>query len=421
MTAFPDKTLEVLIAGVPAGYLHQHASGGLSFTYRTDYRGTPLSLSMPVANTTYGDKKVRPYLFGLLPDDRATRRALGNSLDVSGDNPFALLSVMGLDCPGAVQVCASSGVKQAVKRNQKYVPITPEEIEGRLQHLSTLRSPSWQAPSEHWSLGGQQAKMALARFDDAWFQCNGAAATTHIVKPGIPHLMHQALNEHFCLRLANACGVNASHSEFVLFGNVPAIVVERYDRIVEEPFRVTRLHQEDLCQALGVLPENKYASEGGPSARDVAALLARHPRAQENKIEFAAQLFFNYLIGAPDAHAKNYSILLGSTGTPTLAPLYDVASGLPYKPERGTWRSAMSIGGQNEFGRVRGSNVRRFAEAASIEPGLAVDLMGNLAKAVLREMPGVAREVSSIEGGPDLAQRLQEEIAPLCERTLAML
>lgn len=100
-----NARLIVYIAGKRAGSVTQGRGGVLSFAYDVDYAGVPLSLSMPLSNRGFGDKIVRPYLFGLLPDSPDVRRSLGREFGVSGNNPFALLQHVGLDCPGAVQMC----------------------------------------------------------------------------------------------------------------------------------------------------------------------------------------------------------------------------------------------------------------------------------------------------------------------------
>ncbi len=99
------KRLDVLIAGTTTGILTQDSSGELTFQYLREYRGVPLSSAMPLSTTTYRNKIVAPYLWGLLPEDPATRRSVASSAGVSPNNPFALLGIIGLDCPGAVQFC----------------------------------------------------------------------------------------------------------------------------------------------------------------------------------------------------------------------------------------------------------------------------------------------------------------------------
>ncbi len=55
----------------------------------------------------------------------------------------------------------------------------------------------------------------------------------------------------------------------VTFGDEVAIAVERYDRVRDETTGwIARVHQEDVCQALGIRPTLKYQAEGGPGPRE---------------------------------------------------------------------------------------------------------------------------------------------------------
>lgn len=414
-----EKTLEVRISGTPAGRLRQLPSGQCEFGYYADYEGVPLSLSMPVSNRIYGDKTVAPYLLGLLPEDPSARKSAAREFGVSANNPFALLSHMGLDCPGAVQfVSAEAGAEPSAPAS--YAPMSDEEIGIRLRKASLPGQASWKSIREHWSLGGQQAKIALARIGGSWRSCEGSAATTHILKPGITDLKHQALNEFVCMRLAATCGIPAAKVEYAVFDGEAAVVVERFDRLLNGA-EVTRIHQEDLCQALGVRPDNKYASEGGPSVRDVTALLSKTNRPQQNKIAFTTQLFFNYLVGAPDAHAKNYSVILDPKEGALLSPLYDVASGLAYEPPRGGWRLAMGIGGENRMGRVRANEIKRHAEICGLDEELCLNVMGNLAESILEHAGKTFSEILKLPEGRDLASRLQPAIEAQCGQMLTQL
>ena len=109
----------------------------------------------------------------------------------------------------------------------------------------------------------------------------------------------------------------------------PFLLVRRYDRLMGNDGRVTRLHQEDFCQALGFTSARKYASDGGPVFRDLFTLLRRvatRPAIEVLKLFDAA--IFNLIIGNADAHGKNYSLLYD--GSTTLAPLYDLLSTVAY-------------------------------------------------------------------------------------------
>jgi serine/threonine-protein kinase HipA len=121
-------------------------------------------------------------------------------------------------------------------------------------------------------------------------------------------------------------------TEIARFGNERAIVVERYDRLTQTDGTFVRVHQEDMCQALSVPPERKYEADGGPTAADAATVLRDHipGRAGRSAVgDFADALAFNWIIGAPDAHAKDYAILLAGRQV-RMAPLYDIGSALPY-------------------------------------------------------------------------------------------
>lgn len=274
---------------------------------------------------------------------------------------------------------------------------------------------------EHWSLGGAQEKIALRFENGTWFRCEGAAATTHILKPGIFRLQLQALNEYTCMELARGCGVPAAHVSYQLFSQEPAIVVERYDR-VRQGRSVLRIHQEDLCQALCVSPDQKYAADGGPSTPDVVSLLKTTAQPERNVLQFALMLFFNYLIGGSDAHAKNFSVLIGDRGDAVLAPLYDAASILPYREsDRETLRMAMNIGGENRFGRVGKSSLVRFARTCELDADRIIELMGNLATAMLTSLDDVLSSSATFPGGDELAIRLGSAIRRHCELTIARL
>ncbi|TWH23647.1 HipA domain-containing protein, partial [Aminobacter sp. J15] len=139
-----------------------------------------------------------------------------------------------------------------------------------------------------------------------------------------------AENEHFCLRLARKLGLDVAHSQVLEFAGEKALVVERYDRRRING-RIIRIHQEDMCQALSVMPTGKYETQDGPG---IAAISARVLPASIDPVRdrqtFLAAVIFNWIIGGTDAHAKNYSMLLGPQGDARLAPLYDVSSILPH-------------------------------------------------------------------------------------------
>ena len=428
--------LAISISGVFCGTLSEDAHGALTFTYSPAYRGVPLSLSMPVGLQTYGNRIVRPYLMGLLPDDESTRNAIGAPYGISGDNPFRLLSVIGSDCPGAIQIHSTETGTSPNSTQGELLPLNEADIAGKLAAIRENAAAAWTDSDRfegHWSLGGCQAKIALRMQDDQWFECLGSEATTHILKPGVEGFDHQALVEYLSMRIASSIGLPAAHVDYQLFQNEPAIIVERYDRMRLANNSVVRIHQEDFCQALSVSPARKYAEQGGPTTPCIIALLRQTGRnARDNIYRFILYLFFNYLIGATDAHAKNHSLLFMDNGDIRLAPLYDVASIAPYRSlspsKRKPLRAALSIGGENRFGMLGAEHVAKMVSDAHLEN---LDLGAQELIERLRLMASIVPDAvdqeiecardQGMSGVDDIGQNMSEEIRQNCSRTLEQL
>lgn len=363
----------MLLYGQLVGQVTQTSQGGHTFSYDGGYLSTPgatpLSLAMPLTPDSYPRKRIVPWMLGLLPDRGEVRDRWARRFGVSPDNPFALLEHMGLDCAGAVQFVADP--EAAASREFEHVTLDEHAIGRR---LSALRDDpdSWTVSGERWSLAGAQAKFALAR-DRAggWHEATGAAPSTHILKPGIGHYRDQALNEHICMRIAARLGIAVAQTEFTEFAGQPVLVVARYDRRrVPDSEEIRRVHQEDMCQAMSVYPNKKYESSGGPTAVRIASLLTSRSSAPVDDVRsFVRAVAYNYLIGAPDAHAKNYSVLLAGPDVRS-APLYDLASGFPYEPTRADHEldmAAMAISGKRRFGTVEGRHWDRLARECQVD------------------------------------------------------
>lgn len=208
--------------------------------------------------------------------------------------------------------------------------------------------------SGQFSLAGAQAKTALFYDGRRWGIPSGATPTTHILKPAVARFDDHDLNEHLCLDAARRTGLSAVRTRVERFEGETAIVVTRYDRL-DRDAGVVRVHQEDLCQALGIHPRDKYQTEGGPSPRDIVRLFRRvmpASIADHATWSFVDALIWNWLIAGTDAHAKNYSVLLAA-GDVRLAPLYDIASALPDGTHERKLRMAMKLGGDYDLVALR--------------------------------------------------------------------
>ncbi|QSB15467.1 type II toxin-antitoxin system HipA family toxin [Natronosporangium hydrolyticum] len=426
MTPAPERTLGILLAGELAGTVSQLDDGRLQLDYDRDWLGrrsrTPLSLSLPLTEASHGDRPVRAFLWGLLPDNEQVLDRWARDYQVSAGNPFAILRHVGEDCAGAVQLAPTDRTAELLAGEGGVDWIDEVEIGRRIARLRQDPAAWHTNTTGQFSLAGAQAKTALhydaaqRRWGDPW----GAVPTTHIIKPAVVGFDDHDLNEHLCLHTARLLGLPAARTWVGDFDGERAIVVERYDRSYRDG-QLHRLHQEDMCQALGVLPTIKYQSEGGPSPEGIIALL-RRAAAELAVSHFIDALAFNWLIGGTDAHAKNYSVLLQGPRV-RLAPLYDVASTLPYddmyEPKL---KLAMRLGGEYRLSAVTGKHWRRFAVQNDVDPAALLTRISELAT----ELPGALRvaitEQPITELPSTLPGRLLDRVADRvrrCQRALA--
>ena len=339
--------LAVIISGKIAARVTRVNAREAELEYEPEWEGVPLSTSLPATRRRHAAAAVTPYLWGLLPDNDIVIQRWAREARVSATDIVGLLAAVGEDVAGAAQYVPVDA------ENETSQPGTVEYLSHRevAELVSAVAADNnlWHRTlnGKHigrWSLAGAQGKLALA-YDTrkGWGIPHGARPTTHIIKPAIGGLDDHDLNEHLCLAAANRLGIRAAESAIEQFGDVRALVISRYDRTKVQP--VERIHQEDMCQALALHPSKKYQSDGGPSIGDIARRLRQvssNPDADLRR--FAEALLFNWLIIGTDAHAKNYSLLLAGTSA-RLAPLYDIASILPYGEHPKTCRLAMKIGG----------------------------------------------------------------------------
>ena len=186
-----SKELLVFLQGNPLGILSEDTQGRHVFTYLPESDvSLNLSIALPHRTSPWTGAAVEAYIDGVLPDDPNIRQRIGRQYGVNARNPFALLSVIGLDCAGGVQFVPPAQI-DTLRRTSELVPISEEQIGLRLQAMGQGGRASWQANDEHWSLNGAQGKIALRRQNGQWYEAHGAEATTHIIKPGISNLLEQ--------------------------------------------------------------------------------------------------------------------------------------------------------------------------------------------------------------------------------------
>ncbi|MDH6182172.1 serine/threonine-protein kinase HipA [Microbacteriaceae bacterium SG_E_30_P1] len=339
----------------------------------------PISVTLPVVNTPFGNDDTKRFLDNLLPDRADVRSRWAQGAQLTSDSTFDLLSVYGADVAGALEFYAAG---TSPRQEENLTPLTDKEIGDRIRQIRQDDSDWLQnrAVEEGFSLGGAQGKFALTLRDEQWFEPSGRQPSTHIFKPGIQALHGSDVTEHITLQVARLLGIDAAASAIAEFDGEHVLVVERFDRF-DDRGTIRRLHQEDLAQATGTPRVQKYEADGGPGYRDIFTVFDRNLSASDAKTakeRFAKLHVFSWIIGHNDGHSKNYS-LSHVRGRSVLAPFYDLNSSLPFKQREQVLAHdpsvfdnvelAFAVGGANTLGTFNGDSIRHLEADAGVAEG----------------------------------------------------
>lgn len=366
-----SDALDVYLHGDRAGTLERKSQAKLSFAYAGDWieaERAPISLSLPVRKRTYDHDRCAPFFEGLLPEGDFLK-AISRTLHVSARNSFQLLAEIGGECAGAISVGPVGGpVPGAARHSPRW--LSESELGRLLGDLPDrpLLGTIDEEDGFRISLAGVQDKVGVLLEGQRIGLSRGNPPSTDIVKAPIPGVVDSVANEAFCMTLAAHASLDVARAEPRFADGHEYLLVHRYDRDRSEA-PDGRLHQEDFCQALGVVPAVKYENEGGPNVADCARLIHRHSEAPaRDVIAFLDALLFNFLIGNNDAHSKNYSLLLDGPGAIRVAPLYDLLS---IATIEGASRSlAMKYGGEKRPRYLRRRHLRRLGDQLDVKPTL---------------------------------------------------
>lgn len=377
--------LDVYLNQDLAGRLQQHR-GRLSFAYEQTWlesdRFIPLSVRMPRTADAFPDEIARTFFENLLPEGEI-RSAIARLKQLSERNTFGLLGEIGGDCAGAISLWPHG---ERPRRHEGYAELTDEHLAEVLAGMAR-RPLLVLADDLRLSLAGAQNKLPVF-FDGSKLSLpRGSAPSSHILKPGAPGFEGMPANEHFCMRLAAALELRVPDSS-ILRKPQPLYLVERYDRVPAPDGTLTRVHQIDFCQALGLPSSKKYEQEGGPSLAACFEVITRFSvQPARDRLRLISWVIFNHLIGNADAHAKNLSLLITREGV-ALAPFYDLLSTAVYRDLAD--RSALKIGGENRPDWIRKRHWEGLAKVAEVNPRIVTRRLAELAAA----MPSVARQVA---------------------------
>lgn len=406
------RTLDVYLHNELVGHLIQDDGGQMVFDYAESWLqkpgATPLSQSLPLRKERFTRNECRGFFAGILPEE-SKREIIARNLGISARNDYAMLEQIGGECAGAVTFIPAGA--PLPERNYGYRTLSSQELAAILKELPKRPLLAGE-DGIRLSLAGAQDKVAVRIEGNEISLPLGGAPSTHILKPAVERFAGVVFNEAFCMKLAAAAGLPAAKVETRTVEDIEYLLVERYDRTHRlnpgGPPSLERLHQEDFCQAQGIVSETKYQKEGGPSLKQCFALLREVSSAPVIDLSrLLDAVIYNFLVGNNDAHGKNFSLLYHGVGTPNqeirLAPLYDVVS-TSYYPELSR-DMAMKIGGEYSSDKVTPKDFEQLAEEAGLARPIVRNRVPELAEAVVANLDKTGIEHPVAEAVADLIRK----------------
>jgi serine/threonine-protein kinase HipA len=372
------QSLDITLNDLPVGTLVRTPGDYNAFNLLPAYRSLnnppifSLSLRSADGSLRRDPKPIRgalpPFFANLLPEEKL-REAMEkhHAASVRPGNDFDLLAALGTNLPGAVRALPSDGIPIPAGLEAEGEKKARFSLAGVQMKLSVMK--------------GKEGGITLA-VDDQQGQ--------YIAK--FPSLTHIGLseNEFAILALAEALGMEVPARELVdktEFAGIPeefntmstgkVLLVRRFDRGADG----ARVHMEDFAQVFGRYPSEKYT---GAAYHNIAGALTSGV-SFEAAIEFVRRLAFTAITGNGDMHLKNWSLLYPADGrTPTLSPVYDVLSTIPYIPKDGL---ALSLAGEKSFKALTPERWRNFANRSRLPEGAVVTAAAETAAAVRARWP----------------------------------
>ncbi len=403
-----NRILNILMNGILVGKLEKTTSGGLTFIYDQTWLQTPgarpISLSLPLVAEQFSGDIVYNFFDNLLPDNSQIRSRIQSRFRIPTDQPFDLLASIGKDCVGAIQILDDERINTA--HEILFHPLKEKEIALILRNTQSYPLGMSDNGTEfRISIAGAQEKTAFLYWKDKWNRPLGTTPTTHIFKLPIGYIQHQQMdlsdsceNEWLCSQITAAFGLPVAQCEVQHFEDVKALIVERFDRrLSSDGSWLMRLPQEDTCQALGISPNLKYQSDGGPGIESIMRLLlGSTDPTKDRDIFFGAQVLF-WLLAAIDGHAKNFSLHIEAGGKYQLAPLYDIISAHPLLANKQLQarkiKMAMALKGKNNHYHWHDMQRRYFLETAK-SANYSVQRAEDILDEMLEKVERVIEQVS---------------------------
>jgi serine/threonine-protein kinase HipA len=375
-----------------------------------------LSRQLPLQPEAFEGQRVSGFFGGLLPEADA-RDQIARNLGISANNDFAMLERIGGECAGAISLWPDESASEP----RSNIGVRWLNAGEAAEVMTLLPQRPLLAGEEglRLSLAGAQVKLpvVIGANSDGSTRLGlplGDTPSTHIIKPEPARFPGLCENEAWCMALARRIGLDAAEVWEEKIGNLPCLIVARYDRVPGPPGTTARrLHQEDFCQALGHPSSRKYQQEGGPSLRECFQLIREWSTIPVLDIrQMLDAVIFAAVTGNADAHGKNHSFLYAGN-TRRMAPLYDQVCTMAW-PELSTALS-MKIGAASRMEEVSPEHFKQLCSHAKLGWPM-----------VRERIKTVSRQILDATGDPKVLPQLRNEtvreiVTKRAERMLSLM
>ena len=346
-----NRKLNVYLCSEKIGILSEDELSQLSFKY-DNATVAPLSVNLPVREESYPNALAYPFFENLTPEGEPFEILTKNH--AAGNKTFSILDRFGGDCAGAVAFYET--IPDIDDKGIFEIP--PEKVVQIIDKLPADPLLTSMDNPPRLSLAGMQSKFAVHKSDGKYYRSDNNCPTTHIIKITNKRFPNLLENELFCMKLAKVMRLDVPEVELKEIQNRQYLEIERYDRQAitdktKNQMLWRRIHQEDFCQALGIVSDRKYQTGGGASLKNCYGIIEKF---SDNRFidttRFMEWIIFNYFIGNTDAHAKNLSLLHTDSGI-KLAPFYDLLSTEAYPEKLVDHTMAMLVNGKGKHDALR--------------------------------------------------------------------
>lgn len=397
------------------GYLQQNSQGQISFAYDSDWlkKGFAISCTLPLQAEEFAAQEGIAHRFfaNLLPEAGAREQAVRDLKITNTD--FNLLRAIGGECAGALNILEAQYVP-----NQKssYHLLSDSDLKKiLLRKGQPFRWEEGELP--RLSLAGAQNKCPILIDDEGYWLPKREAPSNAILKFELSDYRHLPAYETFTTLLAKKIGLPVVDIQLRQHEGIFFAQVKRYDRLVSNERKIIRLHQEDLCQALGYGYDKKYQEEGGPSFSECYRLVqSKSAQPLVDLPNLLNWMIFNVLAGNSDAHAKNLSLLYSSKGT-RLAPFYDLICTRAI--ERIDYRLAMAVGTERNPSLVTPRHWSEMAEQCGLAARVVLKQVEEMARKLLVALPECVYEFNQSYSNYPALTRIEQVVRKQCTRVLA--